>query len=100
MIADEGHDFAVDTWSLGVLMYEFLKGQPPFAADKTSDTYKRIVDLDIVFPDYFSPDAQDLILKLLQKTPSSRISLLDVPHHPWIRRLCGKHVHCRVDNNL
>jgi serine/threonine protein kinase len=97
MFSDDGHNYAVDTWSLGILMYEFLKGKPPFESDNIQETYNRIKVMDFEFPDYFSTDAQDLIERLLQKNPGSRISLLDVPHHPWIRRLCGKHIHCRVD---
>jgi len=67
MIGQEGHNFAVDTWSLGVLMYEFLVGQTPFVAETTTETYNRIVLEHPQFPEYISDDAQDLIKRLLQK---------------------------------
>ena len=35
----------VDVWSLGVLCYEFLYGQPPFEAVGHSDTYRRILQV-------------------------------------------------------
>jgi len=97
MIGQEGHNYSVDTWSLGVLMYEFLVGQTPFVAETTTETYDRIVLIDPEFPDYISEDAQDLMKKLLQKDPNARISLLDVPVHPWIQKFCKQHTHCRFE---
>lgn len=35
------HDATVDVWSLGVLLFEFLFGVPPFEAAGHSETYKR-----------------------------------------------------------
>ena len=40
----------VDLWSLGVLCYEFLFGGPPFEATGHSETYKRILKVDLNFP--------------------------------------------------
>ncbi len=52
---------SVDTWSLGVLMFEFLAGFPPFEAKTTEDTYARITSVDLQFPEHFSEDARSLI---------------------------------------
>jgi serine/threonine protein kinase len=30
MLTDPGHGTAVDWWAFGILVYEFLVGQPPF----------------------------------------------------------------------
>lgn len=35
VILGVGHDFRVDWWSLGVLLFEFLAGYTPFDADDT-----------------------------------------------------------------
>jgi serine/threonine protein kinase len=35
-------------------------------------------------------EARDLITKLLQKTPSDRITLKDVRNHPWVLKHAEK----------
>jgi serine/threonine protein kinase len=44
------HDEKVDLWSLGVLMYEFIVGAPPFEAEGHTQTYRRISRVDLKFP--------------------------------------------------
>lgn len=67
MVQGLDHDSAVDVWSLGVLCYEFLFGQPPFEAEGHSNTYKRILRVDLRFPADIpvSSGAKDLIRKVL-----------------------------------
>ncbi|KAL3132325.1 Phosphatidylinositol:ceramide phosphoinositol transferase (IPC synthase) [Trebouxia sp. C0010 RCD-2024] len=86
MVQGLDHDSAVDVWSLGVLCYEFLFGQPPFEAEGHSNTYKRILRVDLRFPAEIpvSSGARDLIRKLLVKDPTQRLPLKQVIQHPWI----------------
>ena len=86
MIEGRDHDEQVDVWSLGVLMYEFLVGCPPFEAEGHSATYRRISRVDLQFPKGMSEDAKDLITKLLQKDPARRMPLETIPNHPFILR--------------
>ncbi|EFJ47736.1 serine/threonine protein kinase [Volvox carteri f. nagariensis] len=87
MVEGKVHTTAVDNWSLGVLTYEFLFGGPPFEAPGHQDTYKRIVGVDLRFPD--TPDVSDeakaFIRKLLIKDASQRLPLTEVENDPWIR---------------
>lgn len=84
MIEGRAHDAMVDVWSLGVLLYEFLVGHPPFEAEGHSATYRRIARVDLHFPSDVSEGARDLISRLLKKDPKVRISLQDIAKHPWI----------------
>ena len=43
IILKHGHDISADYWSLGVLMFEFLTGTPPFATDDPLKTYNLIL---------------------------------------------------------
>lgn len=61
MVEGKTHDEAVDIWSLGVLLYEFLVGKPPFETESHSETYRRITKVDMRFPAIVPPGAQDLI---------------------------------------
>ena len=90
MVEGREHDEKVDIWSLGILLYEFLVGSPPFEAEGSQATYRRIQRVDLRFPTFVPPDAQDLIRKLLVKDPSKRMDLKDVPKHPWVVRNLSK----------
>ncbi|KAH3666282.1 hypothetical protein OGAPHI_004471 [Ogataea philodendri] len=84
MVEAKTHDEKVDVWALGVLLYEFLVGRPPFEEQNSSTTYKRIAKVDLRIPSFVSPEAADLIRKLLTYEPEKRIKLSDIGRHPWI----------------
>jgi serine/threonine protein kinase len=81
------HDEQVDVWTLGILLYELLSGDPPFDTETQNATYRRISEVDLRFPRYFSDDAKDLIRKILVKDPRKRMALSLIPKHPWILRM-------------
>jgi serine/threonine protein kinase len=86
MIEGKDHDSNVDVWSLGVLMYEFLVGSPPFEAPGHTETYNRISTVDLKFPPYISEDAKDLMNRLLVKNPKDRMPLEQCLAHPFITK--------------
>ncbi|KAL6239180.1 hypothetical protein BDW75DRAFT_152704 [Aspergillus navahoensis] len=79
----------VDLWSLGVLTYEFLVGEAPFE-DTPVMTQRRIQRGDMQVPSFVSPEAKDLIKRLLVLDPEKRISLDEIQKHPWILKHCVK----------
>ncbi|XP_073309731.1 serine/threonine-protein kinase Aurora-3 isoform X3 [Primulina huaijiensis] len=86
MVENKAHDYSVDNWTLGVLCYEFLYGVPPFEAESQSDTFRRIMKVDLSFPltPEVSAEAKNLISQLLVKDSSKRLSLKKIMEHPWI----------------
>ncbi|KAJ3426118.1 aurora a [Anaeramoeba flamelloides] len=85
MVVGNSYDLSVDKWSLGVLLYEFLVGAPPFETRNRLQTYKRIAKVRFTFPNHVSSLAQDLVKKMLKKNPIDRISFQEFLNHPWIK---------------
>ncbi|KAJ2079299.1 hypothetical protein H4R24_003876 [Coemansia sp. RSA 988] len=72
--SSDSYDFSVDWWSLGVLIYEMLIGSVPFKGKAPAQVAKNIAKMKVNYPNYMTPDAQDLVRRLLRKTPAQRIS--------------------------
>ncbi|KZL80257.1 serine threonine-protein kinase eg2 [Colletotrichum incanum] len=87
--SDNYYNEKVDLWSLGVLTYEFLVGEAPFE-DTPVMTQRRIARADMTVPSFVSPEAKDLIKRLLVLDPEKRIPLEQVQTHPWIVKHCVK----------
>merc|ERR1711924_398036 len=88
MVNNKKYSASVDVWGLGVLLYEFLVGQPPFMEDDESATYKKIASGELRFPPQLTREATDLISRLLHKDPRQRIALSQVLQHPWVALNC------------
>lgn len=76
VILGQGHGKEVDWWSLGVILYEFLTGIPPFNADTPQEIFENILTRNIHWPsvpDDMSEEAYDLINRLLEMDPKKRI---------------------------
>lgn len=86
MVESHSHDNNVDLWCLGVLIYEFCVGSPPFESNTQKETFMKIRKVYLRFPSYLSSDVRDLISKLLKKNPHQRINLDEVLNHRWIKK--------------
>ena len=89
MIEGHDHDASVDIWSIGILLYEFLVGAPPFESSGQRETCKRIRNVDLRFPSFVSPLARNLIESLLKHDPNERLPLNQVRNHPWVVKQLG-----------
>jgi len=100
---DISYNKKCDLWSLGVIMYILLSGNPPFSGNcglgcgwEDGDDCGQcqellmasIMEAEIQFSgqtwDFISTEAKDLIIRLLEKDSWQRFSSKQVLDHPWI----------------
>ena len=67
------YSYEVDYWAMGILLFELLTGSPPFTGNNNRIISDRIIKTKLKLPYYLSPDAKDLLTKLLKKVPSARL---------------------------
>lgn len=84
VIRGQPHTKHVDIWSLGVLCFELLVGEPPFKTGTFDDTFKMITQVKYNVPVFVSGSAKHFISKLLVANPEQRMPLVEVKQHPWI----------------
>ncbi|XP_020866277.1 probable serine/threonine protein kinase IRE3 isoform X1 [Arabidopsis lyrata subsp. lyrata] len=71
-----GHGATADWWSVGIILYEFIVGIPPFNADHPQQIFDNILNRNIqwpLVPEDMSLEARDLIDRLLTEDPHQRL---------------------------
>lgn len=84
---------AVDWWSFGALGFDLLTGNPPFRGGNNAKIQDNIVKQKLTMPYFMSPDAKDLLTRLLRKDPAKRLGarmprdLEAMKKHRFFRRI-------------
>ncbi|EFA78669.1 putative protein serine/threonine kinase [Heterostelium album PN500] len=82
-----GYGKEVDCWSMGAILYVMLCGYPPFDDSQDVSIFEQIRNAVFEFPDedwsQISPEAKDLIKRLLCVNPMKRYSCDQILDHPW-----------------
>lgn len=90
VITGAGHNHAVDWWTLGILVFEFLSGNPPFTASAPMQIFKNVLGgiKRVALPKKCQGAAGHLIKNLLRKEPSERLPMRsggvpNIKKHEW-----------------
>ncbi|XP_040540421.1 calcium/calmodulin-dependent protein kinase kinase 2 isoform X6 [Gallus gallus] len=79
---------ALDVWAMGITLYCFVFGQCPFMDERILSLHNKIKTQTLEFPD--QPEVtdflKDLIMRMLDKNPESRISVPEIKLHPWVTK--------------
>ncbi|KAL6047728.1 MAP kinase kinase, variant 2 [Balamuthia mandrillaris] len=85
VIEISGHSLRSDIWSVGCLVVQLIRGEPPYFQQPAMAAMFRIVsDKHPPLPENISDDLADFLLKCWRKDPNHRPSAVELLEHPWI----------------
>jgi len=92
IILNKGHDCSADYWSLGILIYELMTGNPPFTCSDAMSTYNIILrGIDALeFSPLITRSAQQIIKRLCKESPNERLGnqkdgINGIRKHKWFQ---------------
>ncbi|KAL7123698.1 hypothetical protein ABFS83_14G000100 [Erythranthe nasuta] len=86
ILANRGYDGAAsDTWSCGVILYVILTGHLPFDDRNLAALYQKIFKGDAQIPKWLSPGAKNLLKRILDPNPRTRITIREIKENEWFK---------------
>lgn len=82
----EKYTCKIDSWSLGVIMYEMLVGKQPIPASSQYELFHNIQHHKIHIPKYLSEECRDLLMGLLRKKDKDRYTIQQANDHPFLNK--------------
>ncbi|KAK4586313.1 hypothetical protein RGQ29_023468 [Quercus rubra] len=87
ILANRGYDGATsDIWSCGVILYVILTGYLPFDDRNLAVLYQKIFKGDAQIPKWLSQGAHNMIKRILDPNPVSRITMAGIKADEWFKQ--------------
>ncbi len=88
LFSEDGiYNYKTDLWALGCIMYEMAVGQVPFFDESVGRLMSKIISEEVNFNrkelQNFSDEFIDILRRLLEKDPNSRISWNEIERHSF-----------------
>ena len=99
-VLNKNYNEKCDLWSCGVIMYFLLTKKVPFSSAFNNEIIEKIKkgEYDTKSPplDKLSPNALDLMQKLLTIDVNKRINIQEVLNHPWFKEQNSKELYNKI----
>ncbi|KAM7487981.1 hypothetical protein LguiB_025465 [Lonicera macranthoides] len=87
ILSNRGYDGATsDTWSCGVILYVIIMGYLPFDDRNLAVLYQKIFKGDPQIPKWLSPGAANLLRRILDPNPQTRITMAEIKEDEWFKQ--------------
>ncbi|ESO06607.1 hypothetical protein HELRODRAFT_64769 [Helobdella robusta] len=77
VLQEQEYNYTVDWWTMGVLMYEMMAGQPPFDGESEEDLFESIQCDELLFPVWLSKEAVSVLKGFMTKDPYKRLGCVE-----------------------
>ncbi|RWR88905.1 CBL-interacting serine/threonine-protein kinase 9 [Cinnamomum micranthum f. kanehirae] len=87
VLNDKGYEgTTADVWSCGVILFVLMAGYLPFDEANHMALYKKIYKADFTCPSWFSSGAKNLIKRILDPNPRTRITIPKILENEWFKK--------------
>nr|ODN90894.1 CAMK/CAMKL/GIN4 protein kinase [Cryptococcus depauperatus CBS 7855] len=77
------HGSSSDIWSCGIILFALLTGRLPFDDDNIRSLLQKVKIGVFEMPDEIKDPARDLLKRMLERDPESRITMPKILNHPF-----------------
>jgi serine/threonine protein kinase len=90
LLEDRGYNKSVDIFSAGVILHVLLTGRPVFRGYNVNEILLKNKKCEVEYPpkywDKISMKAKDLVMRMLERDPSKRITASEALEHEWFKQ--------------